>query len=492
MGSSKSRGKAQAVHAGWPPGAAGRVLLGLVLLGVAFRLLAIISLWPVTTTLEDGYQTFASNPFMDPLHPAGYGLILAAIGVVTHEVAVPVLLQHASGIASALLLWAATRRITGSEWAGLLPAGIILLSGDEIFLEQSIMSESLAVLSTAIGLYAAARTMDQPEPWTRWPLLTGLALAIAVVIRSAVLPIIPVVVLALILSRPQQSKLSRRRWRAPLAAAGMAAIVLLAFAGANAKFGDRFGVDPSPGWYLYGRVAQFADCKQFTPPAGTAALCTTHPASHNGYYYMFETQAPAPKLFGGFGVDDGLIDQWAQRALRAQFGSFLSTAWAYLRSYWVPSSRPAQLKSSTGLDPQLDFTYPGNAIVVSAQQKQLEDFYDPFTAHRLNGGLHVLRGLQLVIRFGATALFVTTLLTLLGLVVGTRRSRVGVLLFGIGGLSLIVAPALTGTYAGRYTVPMAGPLMAAAAITITEIWRRIRRGRATPTGGSRLLSGPRW
>jgi len=36
---------------------------------------------------------------------------------------------------------------------------------------------------------------------------------------------------------------------------------------------------------------------------------------------------------------------------------------------------------------------------------------------------------------------------------------------------MLLAPVLTGTYSGRDTVPMAGPLLAAAAVTITEGWR---------------------
>jgi len=467
---------AAALRTAWPDGAAGRVLLGLLMLGIVLRVLAMISLWPVTITLEDGYQNYAkSNLFMDPLHPAGYSMLLAVLGAVTHEVLAPVLLQHLSGIASALLLGAATRRVSGSAWAALLPAGIVLLDPDIVFLEHSIMSESWAVLAMSIGLYAAARAFDEPEPWWRWPLLSGVALAVAVMIRDAQLLMIPVVVVALALARPRadHGERGRRRWRAPLTAAAAAAIVLVAYSGANGIFGPRFGIAPSPGWYLYGRVAQFADCSKFTPPAGTEALCQTTPVSErrSGYYYMYDSQAPAPRLFGAFGRDDGLIGAWAQRALRAQFGQFLTTAWAYLRSYWVPGSRPARLRSSTGLDPQLDFRNPGNAIIDAVQKEDLEHFYDPFTAHRLHGGLDVLRPWQLVIRFGATVLSLTTLLTLLGLAIGTRRSRAGVLLFGVGGLALIVPPALTSTYSGRYTVPMAGPMMAAAAITIAELWR---------------------
>ena len=69
-----------AARRSWPSGVAGRVLLGLIIVGVALRLLAIISWWPVTPTLEDGYQRFAAiNPFIDPQHPVGYDLIVAGL-----------------------------------------------------------------------------------------------------------------------------------------------------------------------------------------------------------------------------------------------------------------------------------------------------------------------------------------------------------------------------------------------------------------------------
>jgi hypothetical protein len=463
-------------------------------LGVALRALTIISVRP-TTILEDGYQNFAlSGPFKDPTHPAGYALLLGALGHVTHNINAPVMLQHLSGICSALLIGAATRRVTGSQWAGLLPAGIILLGGDGIFLEHSIMSESWALLAISIGLYAAVRSLDEPERWSRWPLLAGGALGIAVTLRSASLFLVAVVVLAMLVG----VKPWPLRWRASVAAVAVVAVILLAYSFANAAFGPRFGISPSPGWYLYGRVAQFADCRRFTPPPGTAALCQNTPVSQRptAYGYMFiRQQSPALRVFGAFGRDDGLVGAWAQRALRAQFGDFLSTGWVYLRGYYVPSSLPARLSSSTQLDPQLSFTNGGNIFYVAAAIQALQAFFGPFNLHSVHWGVQLLRGVQLVIRFGATALFATTILTLVGLVIGTRRSRVGVLLFGIGGLSLLIAPAFTSTYAGRYTVPMAGPIMAAAAITITELARAIRRSRVgsrpypPTTGATGLQTG---
>ncbi len=157
------------------------MLVGLIVVGLALRVLAIASLHP-TTILEDNYLLYAgSNPFLDPLHPAGYALILAAIGDVTRNMNATILAQHLIGIGAALLLYAATRRITGSAWAGLLPAGIVLLGGDEIFLEHSIMSESWDLLAMSVGSTYAGRYMVP----IAGPLMAAAAITITEIWRRA-------------------------------------------------------------------------------------------------------------------------------------------------------------------------------------------------------------------------------------------------------------------------------------------------------------------
>jgi hypothetical protein len=464
-----------------PTDAAGRVFLAIIVVGVALRVLAIISLWPVSTMLEDSYQRFASNPFLDPRHPAGYGFIVAGLGSLSRQVVFTVLVQHLAGFASALLFWAATNRATGSRWAGLLPMAIVLLDPDEIFLEHSIMSESWAVLAIAASLYSAVRAADEPRPWWRWPMLTGVALAAAVAIRTATLAIVPFVPVVLIVWLPRPF----RRWREHLGSAvvtvGVTAALLLGFAALSSASGQRFGIEPSPGWYLYGRVAQFADCSKFTPPPGTRSLCQTSPPSQRptAYYYMYDSHSPAVKKFGTFGASDSVVGGWARRALEAQVGDFLGAAWSYFRAYYVPSWLPARLRSGTAqLDPQLDFTNPGNPIYVAVMHLDLERYYDKFAVHSRHWGLQFLYDWQRVVRFGATALFITTLLAILGLFIGPRRSRVAVFLFGIGGIALIVPSALTATYSGRYTIPLDGPMMAAAAISLTAVYRAVTSRRA--------------
>ncbi len=114
----------RAVRAWWPPGKPGAGLTAVLAAGIVLRLVAIFSLWPTTITLDDGYQLFAGNPFNDPQHPAGYGLIIGALGHLSRNVALPVLIQHLIGIVSALLMFAATRRVSESQWAGTAAGGV--------------------------------------------------------------------------------------------------------------------------------------------------------------------------------------------------------------------------------------------------------------------------------------------------------------------------------------------------------------------------------
>jgi 4-amino-4-deoxy-L-arabinose transferase-like glycosyltransferase len=464
------RRAAHAVADWWPDGAAGKVLLAILALGVVMRVVMLASLWPVATNLDDGYQLYASNPFEDRQHPAGYALIVAVLGDIVRSPVLPVVVQHLAGLTSGLLMFGATRRVSGSQWAGLLPAAIVLINVDVVYLEQTIMSETWAVLSISVGLYAAVRATEAVAGSKWWGLACGSALALGVTVRSATLLLIPVVVLVLAFWRPHPL----RRWRqslAPaLAVAAAAAIVLVAYASASAANGERFGISPAPGWYLYGRVAQFADCSQFTPPPGTEVLCDSRPPDERpgASTYLFAPDAVVQREFGPFGDNDDLVGDWASRALRAQPEDFVSLAWEYVGAYWVPSSPRSTLGS--GLDPQLDPRARG--FFMPVVEDNLMAYYGDFDPQRFEAGLDLLRSVQQLTRFGGTALSIATVLVLLGLIVGDRRSRLGVAMFGIGGLALLVAPILTGAYVGRYTVPMAAPMMAAAAIALVALWRR--------------------
>jgi hypothetical protein len=361
------------------------------------------------------------------------------------------------------------------------------------------MSESWFVLTIAAGLYAMVRALDEPVPYWRWPLLAGVAFALAVTIRTAALPLILVAIVALLVCRARSSADHPNYVRSALAVLGGTLVVLLPFATANAIFGKGFGLGGSPGWYLYARAAQFANCKRFTPPDGTEVLCQDQPSSERPgtRFYLYSPSSPAEVHFGSIGSHDGQLGAWARAAIVVQPGDYLANVWRNLRGYWVPRTGPKPSASATdawevdnGLDAALAFTNgfdtgfyhpvpgpPGQgaiswklALGELIYIQSLERFYSDFHQHMNRTGLRFLRHWQRIVRFGGTALSIATLLVLLGLFTGTRRSRVAVVLFGIGGLSLIVVPSLTANFWGRYTVPMAGPLAAAAAIAIAGVW----------------------
>ncbi|MGH2953363.1 MAG: glycosyltransferase family 39 protein [Solirubrobacterales bacterium] len=462
-----------------PTSTAEALLLVLVLAGIWLRIAAAVSWWPVTTTLSDAwpYAFYAeTGPFDNPQHPPGYSALLALVGVVTREVAVPVLLQHLLGIASALLLFAAVRRLTGSPWPGLVPAAVVLLNGDQIYLEHSIMSEGPFVFLVSGSLYACVRALDEPQPWWRWPLAAaGLAVA-ATTVRAVGVFLIAGLIAALVVSRPRPWL---PNWRTPAVIAGVAVALLVPYVTVIVANGDSFGIAPSSGWHLYHRVAPFADCEEFTPPEGTEALCESTPPAERlgGDFYLFDPESPAVREFEFIGREDRQVGAFARQVVLSQPTDYLEAVWLDLRAFFVPSAH-AQIPFSGGaLDPQLNWSaalppYPNlDPRTEVDTERGMETFFDDFSVSKNRAGLELLRDVQRVLRFGATGLVITTALTLLGLLIGARRERVGVLLFGVGGLALLAAPTLSGVYVGRYMVPLAGLLAAGAAIAATSIVR---------------------
>ena len=398
------------------------VLAVLLVVGVAIRIVAVTSWWPAITTLADSwpYAAYANgDPLADPQHPAGYPAMLAVIGFVSQELAVPILIQHLLGIASAFVLFAAVRRITGSPWPGLAPAAVVLLSADQIFLEHTIMSEGPFLAVMAGGAYASVRAVEAPDPLWRWPAAAGALIGLAAVFRSAAIFFLPVAALAVLLARPRPW---RPQWRGPVAVLGVGVILLGVYALANLSANGRLEVGPTQGWHLYGRVGSFADCGQFTPPPGTRRLCDRPPRpSVRGATSTSRPGSPALRAYGeqpwkkhdgDMGAFDGRPSSISRRPMpRRSGGTFARTS----------SQRPG----NTGLGPEVTSTHswtgprqvrvtPGRSEPLVRDAGVLQSLPDDEGQWRPQ----LYDDYQRIFRFGATLLSLTTLLTLLGLVVG--------------------------------------------------------------------------
>lgn len=467
----------------WSASRIALVALGvLVLAGIALRVVAALAWWPSATSLPDAwpYSVHAvSGLFDDPQHPPGYSLFLRVGGVLTHDVAVYTIAQHVLAFAAAIALFLAVRRMCGSPWPALLGAAAILLGADEIYLEHAIASEALFVPLLAVALYATARAFETPDRWWPWPPIAAALLVAAALTRTAAIFLLPVVLLGFALVRPRPW---RARWRPLAAFAATVAAMLLAYAGANDASHGKFEITTAAGWHLYGRVAPFAWCGDFRPPPGTARLCEwSTPSQRPGSdWYLYDPRSPSVRMFGYVApgsVADAKLGAFARAAVLHQPKTYLEAVWNDVRAYFFPHSFHWSLGRGGDIDGQLDWTTPIDPAAEATTRRGMEVFFDRFSVTRSHGPLQFLHDYQRTFRFGATLLTISTVLILLGLLLGPRRSRVAVLVLGVGGLAMIVLPTFSIVYIGRYTVPPAGPILAGGAIgamsTIDAVRRRL-------------------
>ncbi|HYH88839.1 MAG TPA: hypothetical protein VEX67_06380 [Solirubrobacteraceae bacterium] len=93
---------------------------------------------------------------------------------------------------------------------------------------------------------------------------------------------------------------------------------MLVYARAQYRATDYFGFTDGRGWALYARVAPFADCTAFTPPAGTRVLCEkTDARTRSGPdHYMWDADSPAMRVVGGAGppTQDELMGRFGRAA----------------------------------------------------------------------------------------------------------------------------------------------------------------------------------
>lgn len=463
------------------------VLLAIVGAGLALRALAILSWWPTLTTLTDSfpYAAFAERGGLeDPQHPAGYPWLLSLLGLFSREVGFAVIVQHLSGIGAGLVLYCATRRVTVSPWPALAPAAIVILGGDQLFLEHAIMSEAAFTAVLALALYAVVRALEQPLPLYRWPLAAAALIAGLTTIRSAGLFLAPVVIVALAVGGPGPW---RRRLAAPATFAAVFAGLMLAYAVASERVNGRFEIAPAPGWHLYARAAPFADCARFDPPAATAALCENRPAAERPGldFYLYDRRSPAHRAFGDLGDEDDRLGAFGRAAILAQPGDYLGAVAEDLLGYFIPGTYEIRPDQGAHLEGQIDWSvavvdYPPQVRAqFAATARGMREFFNRFSPDVDPPGIEVLNIEQRLLRFGATALVLSTILVAIGLLAGSRANRLAVLVFGGGGLAILVGSSLSVYYVARYSVPIAGPMVAAAAIALYSLWEiRARSGRA--------------
>lgn len=426
--------------------------------------------------------------FGDPLKPAGYPMVLAALHAFSSQVEVTLWFQHGLGIATALLLYAIVRRARAPVWAALLPASGILLSLDQVFLEHALMAEALFTFVVTVSLYAGVRSLDEPRqlwgPVTSrgaWIAAVGVGLGLSTWIRPASLPLIPLLgawVLVFV-GGPARVRIGR----AALVGASGAALVLGYFAWNDAETGT-FGFTAASGWAVYSRAAPFADCAEFEPPPDTRVLCEQTPPDHRpgGDFYSFDPGSPAVRAYGPPPAANENVGAFGRAAILGQPTEYAKDVVRDFIRYFHSSFRPRPF-SGPGYD-VLDVDRRAGEIEVEILNV-LNEFYADEAIEISDSGIATLGDAQDVLRVHPKLMLAALILALAGVFLTRGAARAILVLLLAAALGLLATPVLAAIAGARYSVPAAGPLLGAGAIGAWVLagWVRTRYGRASPEPG---------
>src|SRR5436305_13919730 len=279
--------------------------------------------------------------FSDHNAPGGYPIFLRVVREIWSALAFTIGIQHCLGVATGRLPYAVRRRVGAPRGFALAPAVLVFCSGDQLFLEHALLTESLWAVLIAGGLYALVRGLGDGEFDARWLALGGLLVGASATVRTAAGPL--VIVVAIWAAWAVHGEL-RRRARAAVAVGLPAVALILAYVAFANITGQTDGYSDLEGFQLYGRVAQFADCKKFKPPGRTRLLCqTTRPAHRPGPTSpLFASYAPLNQKAFNLQLprDSALLGRFGQQAILHQPGASLSAIFEeYVRIFGLGHGR---------------------------------------------------------------------------------------------------------------------------------------------------------
>jgi hypothetical protein len=428
----------------------------------------------------------ALDPFANASRPAGYGRFLAAVHALSAHLAMVSVVQHALGLATAVVLWVAMRRLGASAWIALVPAAAVALGGAQLFLEHAVMSETAFTFCVVVGLAAtveAART-DRVAATVAWSALAALALAAASTLRLPALFLLPVFAAWILLSRgrPRRGQLA-----ATVAFAAVALASVLGFMAWYDHGTGHFAFTRTGFYNSYARVATFADCSKFTPPTGTEKLCPRVPLEQRkGHeWWIFSGESPLVVNYGvSFGGNPppqaaGEVSRFVRASILGQPGAYLAQvgrdAWRVIDP--GSASTVGQGNDSAGygeqemIDAFNDANWQGNALFIAGARSG--NYYKPPPGITDHGLIGFFRGYERVVRFTGPLMVLTLLLALGAPWLAPRTLRRPALLLLVTGLVLLITPILSTMYDARYVVPSLPALVGAAALGGAGVAARI-------------------
>jgi hypothetical protein len=286
------------------------------------------------------------------LRPAGYPMVLWLLKP-AHSLLLVTTLQHLMGIGLGVIIYAVLRSRGLPAWGATLAAVPTLFDSRQIWLESSILPDTLFTL---VLMIAVAMLIVRPRPVVWQAVVVGLLVAWASIIRGNGAPVI-VVILAFLL-------IQRVGWRVFTACLAAFAVPLIAYALLFYSEWGQFNITSSTGLFLWSRTMSFANCAIINPPADLRALCPeaqpihpTSPAPAWSITALLNEPTPADYLWsagawyehdahpGINAYNNKLAMQFAERAIEAQPLDYLKTVGEGVFLTFFATDRPVDYLS---------------------------------------------------------------------------------------------------------------------------------------------------
>lgn len=431
-----------------------------------------------------------SDLFSDVAMPAGYPGFLEVLHSISAWMPWTTLVQHLLGLAAAALLYFAVVRAGAPRWAALLPAAVVALSGDQIFLEHAMLTEALWIPGLALSMFLLASSLRAVKPLP-WLIAGGTALMLTSLVRNVSMGLVLLLAIWAVAAIPAARRI---RLRNGVAVIIPAVLVLGLYLGiANSAGQGHSGLFEDEGFALYARTAQFADCNKFTPPKGTEMLCVDTPTRQRPgpFWWAWSPESPLRSKFQ-FDINDThdqeLVGEFAKEAIKHQPLSYLGTVTSDFVRFFAPEVGDG--RPENGVPPR----YMSFGSITPVDQAQGLDEMAAMMATKytgIDGGMasHDARAAfgsyQSVFRVDGLLGILLIALTVVGAVFGRGPIRAGAALFLIAGIVLLAIPPAVSSYDARYAVPPMDLLAAGAAFGLAVIAEKIagRRPVTQPLAG---------
>ena len=248
------------------------VFAGLVVLAAALRGVVLVAYQPALIFPDSvRYLQYAHNFTTghwspDALRQSGYSVAIIPV-VLLHALWLLPLLQHLAGLVTAGLVYAVLIRSGARPGLAAVAAVPVLFDPLQLVLEQYVLTDIGAALLIMAALVILAWRRDGPRP--REAAATGLLLGAAVTFRDQdLIMIVPAALYLLVAVRPASRLLTRLA-----ATAGCFLVPVVGYLGWFAAAHGQWNFTTFDGAFLYGRVADFADCRGLALPADEQPLC---------------------------------------------------------------------------------------------------------------------------------------------------------------------------------------------------------------------------